>query len=117
MWWFKNTIFISKQNYYLINTDDLLAPIKGFGRGLLSVSGHLFGAKKFDDMKKFYHHVLKIGMFVSFILSIIFFVFHEDIYGLFDITSEYGLIYSIALSGIVILTLSPIYLITGKMFD
>lgn len=40
----------------------LNAPIKGYGRGLMSVKGHLFGAEQFDKLEEMYNYVLKISV-------------------------------------------------------
>lgn len=94
-----------------------LSPVKGFGRGLLSVSGHLFGAKKFDDIKKLYLHALKISMLVSFILSILVFIFFKDIMAMFDMADYNFNFFLIAVSTVFILSFSPVALISGKILD
>ena len=40
--------------------DLLLAPIIGLGRGVMILSGHLFGAKEINELKNMYNYVLKI---------------------------------------------------------
>ncbi|WP_405303447.1 MATE family efflux transporter [Methanobrevibacter sp.] len=94
-----------------------LSPVKGFGRGLLSVSGHLFGAKKFDDIKKLYLHALKLSMLVSFVISIFVFIFFKDILALFDMADNNFNLFLIAVSAVFLLSFSPVALISGKILD
>ena len=94
-----------------------LSPVKGFGRGLLSVSGHLFGAKKFDEIKKLYLHVLKMAIMISFIISIFVFIFFKDILAMFDMIDPSFDLFLIAVSSLFILSFAPVALISGKILD
>lgn len=49
--------------------------IKGLGRGLMSVTGHLYGAKKIDDLNKMYSYALKCSIIISAVISIAFFFY------------------------------------------
>ncbi|WP_296862466.1 MATE family efflux transporter, partial [uncultured Methanobrevibacter sp.] len=55
----------------------LLTPVRAYGKALLSVSGHLFGSKKIDEIKDMYYYVLKIAI-GSIILILIPFIFFRD---------------------------------------
>ena len=65
--------------------DLLIAPVKGYGRGLMSVTGHLFGAKEVGKLKQMYKYVLKISLLTSIVISIIFIYMRDFIYNAFSI--------------------------------
>jgi Na+-driven multidrug efflux pump len=43
----------------------LSSPIKGYGRALMSVVGHLFGAHKFDELNEMYKYALKVSLITT----------------------------------------------------
>ena len=55
----------------------IISPQKAFGRALLTVSGHLYGAKKLDDLKRIYIYVLKISMSIALITTVVFFFIRD----------------------------------------
>ncbi len=95
----------------------LRAPIRGMGRGLMSVSGHLFGAKKIEELEKMYIYVLKMSFIVSVILSISIFFLRDLIYASFQIINMETPIFYIVLCGIVLIMIYPIYYISAKILD
>lgn len=95
----------------------LLAPIKGMGRGLMSVVGHLFGAKKIDELYEMYIYVLKVSILAVLLISLAFFVLKDLIYSSFQIVDMETSIFSIAVCGIAILMSYPLYNISGKMLN
>ena len=95
----------------------LIAPTRGYGRGLMSVSGHLFGATKFNELDKMYKYALKVSIITTIIIMIIFDIFRNDIFALFSVTGMETEIFWIAIVGTVIMAITPISIISSKMLD
>lgn len=95
----------------------LIAPARGYGRGLMSVTGHLFGAEKFDELEIMFKYVLKIAIFTTLVVMIAFIFLREYAFGLFSITGMENEIFWIAIGGTVIMVLTPISTISAKMLD
>lgn len=97
--------------------DILITPIKGYGRGLMSISAQLFGSKKIDDLKSLYYYVLKVSLATMSVVSIVFMVFRDYIYHSFSIWGmELGVTY-IAVLGAFILLSRAVMVMTSKMLD
>ena len=97
--------------------DLLRAPIKGMGRGLMSVTGHLFGAKKIDELNKMYMYVLKYSLIISLVISIFFFAFSNEVYASFSVIDLETPIFYIALFGIILIMVYPFSYISSKMLN
>ena len=97
--------------------DLLITPIRAYGRGLMSVTGQLFGSKKIDELKNIYHYVLKIALITIIIIAILFVVFRDLIYYSFSIWGMELAVEHIAILGTVILISITISMITSKMID
>ena len=95
----------------------LIAPVRGYGRGLMSVTGHLFGAEKFDELEEMFKYVLKIAIYTTLVVMIAFIFLREYAFGLFSITGMENEIFWIAIGGTVIMVLTPISTISAKMLD
>ncbi|MBR3140024.1 MAG: MATE family efflux transporter [Methanobrevibacter sp.] len=95
----------------------LISPQKAFSRGLVSVCGHLYGARKIDELKDLYVYVIKITVLVSLIVAVLFFFIREYGFALFSVTGTSQSVFYIALVGIVIITVHGISLVTEKMLD
>lgn len=95
----------------------LNAPVKGFGRGLMSVTGHLFGAGKFDELEKMFNYVLKISLITTLIVMIAFIFLRDYAFGLFSITGMEKEVFRIAIGGTVIMMSIPFSMISAKMLD
>ena len=95
----------------------LISPQKACGRGLLSVSGHLYGAHKIDELEGLYHYVLKITMLMALVSTIAFFFVREYGFALFSVTGVPESIFYIALAGIVIIPFNEISVMSEKMLD
>ena len=95
----------------------LISPQKACGRGLLSVSGHLYGAHKIDELEGLYHYVLKITMLMALVSTIVFFFVREYGFALFSVTGVPESIFYIALAGIVIIPFNEISVMSEKMLD
>lgn len=95
----------------------LNAPIKGYGRGLMSVTGHLFGAERFDTLEEMYNYVLKIAISTAFVIIIVFFFIRNYAFSLFSITGMDNAIFWIAIAAIIINTILPFSMISAKMLD
>lgn len=78
----------------------LIVPVRGYGRGLMSVTGHLFGAHKFDELNDMFKYVLKLSLLTSLAEVIIFFFFREYIFYLFSITGMQTEVFWVAIGGI-----------------
>ena len=74
----------------------------------MSVSGHLFGAKKIDDLEIMYKYCLNIAFIISFFLAILLYFFRTQIYEFFSIINMETSIFYIVIFGIVLIMVFPI---------
>ena len=95
----------------------LRAPIKGMGRGLMSVTGHLFGAKKIDELNEMYMYVLKMTLIASFLISLSFFILRDYLYASFSLINLETPIFYIGLFGIIITMVYPFTHVSSKMLN
>ena len=95
----------------------LIAPAKGFGRGLMSVTGHLFGAENFDNLEEMFKYVLKVSVYTSLVIMILFFFIRTYAFSLFSINGMEDTIFWISAGGIIIITTSAVSRIASKMLD
>ena len=97
--------------------DLLLAPIKGLGRGVLILSGHLFGAKEINELKNMYNYVLKISVSVALILGMIFLFIRDLVYKSFNIMNMELSVLAISIFGIFIFLSISFSYISAKTID
>ena len=97
--------------------DLLLAPIKGLGRGLMILSGHLFGAKKINELKDIYKYVLKISFSTALIVDIIFLFIRDLVYNSFNIMNMELSVLVICIFGIFIFLSISFSYTSSKMID
>ena len=95
----------------------LSSPTKGYGRALMSVTGHLFGAHKLDELNEMLMYTIKVALLTTAPVMVIFVIFREQVFGLFSITGRGTEIFWIALFGCVIMFCVPIIKMTSKMLD
>ena len=95
----------------------LRAPIKGMGRGLMSVSGHLFGAKEISKLNEMYMYVLKVSIFTSAIIAIVFFFLRDLAFESFAIANMETQVFYIALYGIILIIMFPFINISSKILN
>ena len=95
----------------------LIAPVRGYGRALMSVTGHLFGAGEFDDLNGMYKYTLKVSFITMTILMLVFIFIREYAFSLFSITGMSDEIFWIAISGTVMMLAIPFSMISSKMLD
>ena len=95
----------------------LISPVKGYGRGLMSVTGHLFGAESFDKLEEMFDYVIKISVYTSLAIMIAFIFIRNYAFSLFSITGMEDRIFWIAVGGSVIITTSAVSRIASKMLD
>ncbi|WP_407413863.1 MATE family efflux transporter [Methanobrevibacter sp.] len=95
----------------------LISPQKAFGRALVSVCGHLYGANRFDELEDLYHYILKIAILIAIITTVAFFFIRDYGFALFSITSAPISVFYIALAGIIIIPFNEISVISEKMLD
>ncbi len=93
------------------------SPIKGYGRALMSVTGHLFGAHEFDDLNKMYKYALKVSLITTVVVMISFIILREFAFSFFSITGMKTEIFWIAILGTVIMFSIPFSIISSKMLD
>ena len=93
------------------------SPIKGYGRALMSVTGHLFGAHEFDDLNKMYKYALKVSLITTVVVMISFIILREFAFSFFSITGMKTEIFWIAIVGTVIMLSIPFSIISSKMLD
>ena len=95
----------------------LSAPVKGYGRALMSVTGHLFGAHKFDELNEMYKYALKVSLITTVVVMIAFIILRNYAFSFFSITGMQTEIYWIAILGTVIMLSIPFSIISSKMLD
>ena len=95
----------------------LSSPIKGYGRALMSVIGHLFGAHEFDELNEMYKYTLKVSLITTVAVMIGFIILRDYAFGFFSITGMQTEIFWIAILGTVIMLSIPFSIISSKMLD
>lgn len=95
----------------------LIAPVRGYGRALMSVTGHLFGAHEFDELNEMFKYVLKIALLTTFVIMIVFVFIRDFAFGLFNITGMETEIFWITVLGTVIMLSIVVSMISSKMLD
>lgn len=65
----------------------LFTPIQGFSRSCNIVVGHLFGAKRFDDVNKQLNHAILFSFALNGVMALILLLFSQEVIGFF--TTEY----------------------------
>ena len=95
----------------------LISPQKAFGRGLISVCGHLYGAHRIDELEDLYHYVLKKSILIALISTVIFFFIRDYGFALFSVTGASESVFYIALAAIVIIPFNEVSVMSGKMLD
>ena len=95
----------------------IISPQKACGRGLVSVSGHLYGAHKIDALTGLYHYVLKVTVLMSIVSTVIFFLIRDYGFALFSVTGVPESVFYIALAGIIIVPFNEVSVMSEKMLD
>lgn len=95
----------------------LSAPVKGYGRALMSVTGHLFGAHEFDELNEMYKYTLKVSLITTVVVMMAFIILRDFAFSFFSITGMQTEIYWIAILGTVIMLSIPFSIISSKMLD
>ena len=95
----------------------LNSPVRGYGRALMSVTGHLFGAHEFDELYKMYKYTLKICVITTIVVMIAFIILRDYAFSLFSITGMKTEIFWIAILGTVIMISLPFTIVSSKMLD
>ena len=95
----------------------LSAPVKGYGRALMSVTGHLFCAHEFDELNEMYKYALKISLITTVVVMTAFIILRDFAFSFFSITGMQTEIYWIAILGTVIMLSIPFSIISSKMLD
>ena len=91
--------------------------VKGYGKGLMSVTGHLFGARKFDNLEKMFHYALKVSLITMIIEIIFLIIFRNYIFQAFSITGMDNTIFWIVILGSIALISFPFSMISSRMLD
>lgn len=92
----------------------LLSPVRAYGGALMSITGHLFGAREFGDLRNMFDYVLKVS-FISMLILMIIFVFVRDYaFAVFSITGMENEVFWIAIGGVIIMTSIPFSIISSK---
>ena len=95
----------------------LNSPVRGYGRALMSVTGHLFGAHEFDELNEMYKYALKISLITTVVVMTAFIILRDFAFSVFSITGMQTEIYWIAILGTVIMLSIPFSIISSKMLD
>ena len=122
---FINTILIMTMNdigpvlYFASNKLKTLlsSPIKGYGRALMSVTGHLFGAHEFSKLNAMYKYALKVSLITTVVVMIAFIILRDYAFSLFSITGMQTEIFWITILGTIIMLSIPFSIISSKMLD
>lgn len=115
---FVNPAFVALYTLCMAINDLIQSPTRGGARGLLTVTGHLYGANEIYKIKKLCNSGLKIGIILSIISSVIFFCFQGLIFGYMD-SEIYDMTQPmlICLIMIILNLLVPTVFIFSKIFD
>ncbi|WP_296863262.1 MATE family efflux transporter [uncultured Methanobrevibacter sp.] len=84
---------------------------------MVSVSGHLYGANKIDELEDLYHYVLKKAIILAIISTIIFFFIRDYGFALFSVTGAPESVFYIALAAIIIIPFNEVSVMSEKMLD
>lgn len=95
----------------------IISPQNAFRISLITVSGQLFGANKFDEINEIYHYVLKYSFSIAVISTIAFFFIRDYGFALFSVTGVETSVFYIALAGIIINPFLSMLSMTMKMLD
>lgn len=95
----------------------MISPQKAFGRAIVSVSGHLFGADEIDKLRNLYNYVLKLAILIALITTVVFFFIRDYGFALFSVTGVETSVFYIALAGIVIVPFNEVSVISEKVLD
>ncbi|WP_296889205.1 MATE family efflux transporter [uncultured Methanobrevibacter sp.] len=95
----------------------LVSPTRGYGRALMSVTGHLFSAHKFDELNKMYKYVLEVSFITTLVVMIAFIIIRDYAFSLFSINGMGTEVFWIAIVGTVMMLTIPFSMISGKMLD
>ncbi|WP_461462989.1 MATE family efflux transporter [Methanobrevibacter sp.] len=95
----------------------IASPQKAFSRALISVSGHLFGANKTEELINLYYYVLKISIIIAIITTVIFFFIRDYGFALFSVTGAPESVFYIALAGIIIVPVNEVTVLARKIID
>ena len=95
----------------------LVSPTRGYGRALMSVTGHLFGAHKFDDLNKMYKYVIEVSFITTLVVMIAFIIVRDYAFSLFSINGMETEVFWISIFGTVMMLTIPFSMISGKMLD
>ena len=95
----------------------MISPIKGFGRALMSVTGHLFGARDFENILSTYYYALKLSVITAIIIVAVFMVFRELVFEYFHIFEMDFQIDWIALVGAINIFCIVLKIISSKTLD
>ena len=95
----------------------LVTPVRAYGKALLSVSGHLFGSKKIDEIKDMYYYALKIAIASEILILIPFVFFRDSIFYAFQIFGMNEAVTYIVLLGSVIVLSITVIMISSKILD
>ena len=95
----------------------LIGPVRAYGRGLMSVTGHLFGAHKFDDLYGMFKYVLKVSLITTICIMIVFLLIRDYTFSIFSITGMENEVFWTSIGGAIIMLVIPFSMISSKMLD
>lgn len=95
----------------------MISPQKAFGRALVSICGHLYGAGRFEELEDLYKYVLKWTIIIALITAVVFFFIRDYGFALFSVPGAKTSIFYIAIAGIIIVPFNEITVISEKMMD
>ena len=95
----------------------IICPQKAFGKSLLTISGHLFGAERIDDLIDMFHYTIKISILFALIGTVAFFFIRDEGFALYSVTGVETYVFYIALAAIAIVPSQQVSLVSSKMLD
>lgn len=101
-----------------LNIESLVvSPEIAFGKALLTISGHLYGAEDYDKLKEIYGYSLYISISVVIVTAIAFFFVRDYVFALFSVTNVETSVFYIALTGIFLLPCKQVTIMSNKVLD
>ncbi|WP_458456858.1 MATE family efflux transporter [Methanobrevibacter sp.] len=95
----------------------ILSPEIAFGKAVLTISGHLYGAEDYEKLKEIYGYSLYISILLVLITAIAFFFVRDYVFALFSVTNMETSVFYIALIGIFLLPCKQVIIMSNKILD
>ncbi|WP_458404142.1 MATE family efflux transporter [Methanobrevibacter sp.] len=95
----------------------VVSPEIAFGKAVLTISGHLYGADDYDKLKEIYAYSLYTSVSLVIVTAIAFFFVRDYVFALFSVTNVETSVFYIALTGIFLLPCKQVTIMSNKVLD